>query len=247
MTFFEPFYQALGAIGYTEPVHPPLTHFPIALVTAALIFGVLGRLFKGANLATSARHCLILAWVFFFPTVLLGFMDWQHFYHGAYLVPIVVKIGLASFLFVLLTAALVLVLRGRGDSGTVLALYLLGFFTVVGLGYFGGRLVYEGAPVSKSAPAAVQAGQKLFESHCRACHAGGGNAIMPAQPLKGSDELASFEKFLAFIRDPRLDNGAKGPMPEFPPSALPDQEARELYEYLIQEFGVPGAAPGQRT
>jgi mono/diheme cytochrome c family protein len=247
MTVFEPFYQALAAMGYTEPVHPPMTHFPIALVTAALIFGVLGRVFKRTNLTISARHCLILAWLFILPTVLLGLTDWQHFYHGVNLVPIIVKIALASFLFVLLTAALVLVLRGRGDSGAVLAIYLLGFFTVVALGYFGGRLVYGGAPAPPGAPAAVPAGQRLFASHCSSCHSQGGNTVVPGQPLKGSDELDSFEKFLAFIRDPRLDSGAKGPMPDFPPSTLPDDQARELYEYLFREFGQPPAAPAQRT
>jgi uncharacterized membrane protein len=247
MNVFEPFYHFLVSIGYTEPVHPPLTHFPIALVTTALIFGILGRMFKRASLTTSARHCLILAWLLFFPTVLLGYMDWQHFYHGVFLFPISVKIGLASFLFVLLTIAIVLVLRGRGESGAMLVIYFLGFLTVGGLGYFGGRIVYEGkAPQPPQATATMETGRKLFEANCSACHPGGANIILPQYQLKGSDYLDTFDKFRAFLRDPRLDSGAKGPMPEFPPSLISDQDAQELYQYLKQEFAAP-AAPGKKS
>jgi hypothetical protein len=32
MTFFNPFYQALVYIGFTDPVHPALAHMPIGLV-----------------------------------------------------------------------------------------------------------------------------------------------------------------------------------------------------------------------
>jgi mono/diheme cytochrome c family protein len=247
MNVFEPFYHFLVSIGYTEPVHPPLTHFPIALVTAALIFGLLARMFKRASLATTARHCVVLAWLLFFPTVLLGYMDWQHFYHGVFLFPIKVKIGLASFLFVLLTTAMFLLLRGRGESGAMLVIYFLGFLTVGGVGYFGGRIVYESAaPPPQASTPAMEAGRKIFDTNCSSCHPGGGNIILPQYQLKGSDNLDSFDKFRGFIRDPRLDSGAKGPMPEFPPSMISDQHAQELYQYLKQEFAAP-AAPGKKS
>jgi uncharacterized membrane protein len=248
MNIFEPFYHFLNSIGYTEPVHPPLTHFPIALVTAALIFRILGRMFKRASLATTSKHCLVLAWLLFFPTVLLGYMDWQHYYHGVFLFPISVKIGLASFLFVLLTAAIVMMLRGREESGTMMVIYFLGFLTVGGLGYFGGRIVYEQAapPPPPGAGVTVEAGRKIFEANCSGCHPSGGNIILPQYQLKGSDNLDTFDKFRAFIRDPRLDSGAKGPMPEFPPSLISDQDAQELYKYLKQEFAAP-AASGKKS
>ena len=235
MTIFDPFYQALATLGYTDPVHPPLTHMPIALVTAALIFGLAARLWRRDLLGLSARHCLVLAWLFFFPTVLLGFMDWQHFYQGAWLFPIVVKIWLAGFLFVLLTMGVILVWRGQGDSKVLLVIYVLSFCTVVGLGYFGGRLVFGGW--AEPPPGAARAGLQIFKENCRACHANGGNIVMFQYPLKGSDKLADFNGFLAFIRDPRLDDGTKGPMPDFPPEAIPDQQARDLYQYLFKTFG----------
>jgi mono/diheme cytochrome c family protein len=201
-------------------------------------------MFKGVNLTRSARHCAILAWLFVWPTLLLGYMDWQYFYQGAYLLPIIIKIGLSALLVVLLTAALFLMLQGRGESGSILFIYLLGFLTVAAIGYFGGHIVFKGmAPAAPAPTAAAQAGRKLFEVNCSACHSDGGNIITPQYPLKGSRDLDSFDKFLAYIRDPRLANGQKGPMPEFPPSLISDEEAWELYRYLKPEFGrQPGPA-----
>jgi uncharacterized membrane protein len=239
MTIFNPLYHALAALGFTDPIHPPLTHMPIALVLAALIFGLSGWLLRRPALAQSARYCLGLAWLFFFPTVLLGFMDWQHYYQGAWLLPIVVKIGLAGFLFVLLSIGLLLVMTGREESKALLAIYLIAFLTVGGLGYFGGRLVFGGR--APAAPPALQAGKKLFENNCMACHPNGGNAIDPEAIITGSDRLKDFPTFMAWIRDPRLDNGKKGPMPEFMAWKISDEQARHLYDYLIGVLGKPPA------
>jgi uncharacterized membrane protein len=237
MTIFNPLYNALAAIGFTDPIHPPLTHMPIALVVAALIFGFAGWIMRRPFLSQAGRYCLVLAWLFIFPTVLLGFMDWQHYYQGAWLLPIIVKIGLAGFLFVLLSIGVILVVTGREESKALLAIYVIAFLTVGGLGYFGGRLVFGGR--APAAPPALQAGKSLFENNCMACHPNGGNAIMPQDIIIGSDRLADFHTFLAWIRDPRLDNGKKGPMPDFQPSKISDKEAQELYRYLINIFGKP--------
>ncbi|MCK9375295.1 MAG: c-type cytochrome [Syntrophobacterales bacterium] len=235
MTVFNPIYNALYAIGYSDPLHPSVTHIPIGLVVAALVFGLAGLLLKRPLLGLSARHCLVLAWLFIFPTVLLGFMDWQHFYQGAWLVPIIVKITLASCLFVLLSIGLIFVFAGREESRALLGIFLIAFFIVVGLGYFGGRLVFGGrAPY---APANLQPGKRLFENNCMACHPNGGNAIVAEYLLNGSDNLVDFDKFRAFIRNPRLDNGSRGPMPVFSTEKLPDAEARVLYDYVKYEFG----------
>jgi uncharacterized membrane protein len=242
MTVFNPFYHFLAAIGYTDPIHPPLTHMPIGLVVAALIFGFAGLILRKPFLSKIGRYCLLLAWLFIFPTVLLGFMDWQHFYQGAALFPIIVKIGLASFLFVLLSIGLFLVASGREESKALLVIYVLAFFTVGGLGYFGGRLVFGGR--APAAPPALQAGKILFVDNCMACHPNGGNAIMPKMIITGSDNLTGFPTFLKWIRDPRLDNGQKGPMPQFLPWKISDHQARQLYDYLIGVLGKPQAAEG---
>ena len=239
MTIFNPLYNALAAMGFTDPIHPPLTHIPIGVVVAALIFGLTGWLMKRPALGQAARYCLGLAWLFIFPTVLLGFMDWQHYYQGAWLLPIIVKISLASFLFVLLSIGLILVKTGREESKALLAIYLIAFLTVGGLGYFGGRLVFGGR--APAAPPALEAGKKLFENNCMACHPNGGNAIMPQAIIIGSDMLKDLPTFLGWIRDPRLDNGKKGPMPDFLPGKISEEQARQLYDYLIGVLGKPSA------
>jgi uncharacterized membrane protein len=234
---FNPFYKALAALGFTDPVHPALVHMPIGLVVGALFFGFAALIWKRPLLGLSAQHCLVLAWLFFFPTVLFGVMDWQHYYHGAWLVPIKVKIGLAIFLFVLLSIGLILIFKGRGDSKAILVIYVLSFCTVVLLGYFGGHLVFGGR--SRAAPKEFKVGMKIFDANCIACHPNGGNVFVADMPLKGAPYLENVDKLIAFIRDPRLRNGAKGPMPDFPPSDITDQEVRELYRYLIHEYGLP--------
>jgi mono/diheme cytochrome c family protein len=208
---------------------------PIGLVVGALFFGFAARIWKRPLWGLSARHCLVLAWLFFFPTVLFGVMDWQYFYHGAWLIPIQVKIGLASFLFVLLSTGLILIFTGRGESKLILAIYVLAFCTVVGLGYFGGHLVFGGR--SPAAPKAFRTGEKIFATNCRACHPNGHNVIMPNMPIRGSKELANFQTFNKFIRQPRLPGGAPGPMPNFHYQKISEEEAKALYDYLRHAFG----------
>jgi uncharacterized membrane protein len=235
MTVFDPFYRFLYAIGYHDPIHPTLTHMPIGLVVGALIFGVLAWLLKQPNLLRAARYCLVLAWLFIFPTVLLGFMDWQHWYQGALVRPILIKIGLASFLFMVLTLGIIMVLTGRGESKGLLVIYLIAFFTVGGLGYFGGRLTFGGR--APGVHQNLEAGRRLFQNHCMACHPGGSNAIMPDAYIIGSDNLKDLPTFIAWIRNPRLDNGRKGPMPAFAGWKISDAQAQQLYDYLRRVMG----------
>jgi uncharacterized membrane protein len=238
MTMFDPFYQALASMGFTDPVHPALAHMPIGLVVGALIFGFAALWGKRPLWGLSARHCLVLAWLFWFPTVLFGVMDWQHFYHGVWIYPIEAKIALASFLFVLLSIGLVLIFMGKGESKGILVIYVLAFFTVVGLGYFGGHLVFGGR--SPAGSKTFAAGQKIFNADCSACHPHGQNAIMPNMPLRGSQKLANFQTFNDFIRKPQLPGGEKGPMPNFHYQKISDQEAQALYDYVRHEFGNAG-------
>jgi len=238
MTFFDPLYWAFAYVGYRDPLHPPFTHYPIALVTVSLLFALLGWWFKRSNFWTFAGYSLVLAWLFIFPTVLFGFMDWQHYYRGDWLLLIELKIYLTCFLFVLLSLGLILFYKGRGESLGILAVYVVGFITVVALGFFGGKIVYEGVG-GAGASQQVQAGEKIFRENCRSCHKGGGDVILSQYPVKGSKELADFNKFVDFIRDPRLPDGSKGPMPAFPHHEISDREAHELYQFLIKKFGKP--------
>ena len=242
MSFFAPIYRALAYIGYPDPLHPPFTHYPIALVTASLFFALVALIWRRPGFWISARHCLVLAWLFIFPTVLFGFMDWQHYYDGAWMGPIIVKICLTSFLFIVLSIGLFLIYRGRGDSRAMLVIYVLGFITVVGLGYFGGKIVYEGmeeAGTVAGTTLEVKAGKEVFMRNCQVCHPDGGDIINPQAPVIGSARLADFPRFLTWIRDPRLPSGKQGAMPDFSPAKISKKEARQLYRYLIHTFGKP--------
>jgi mono/diheme cytochrome c family protein len=237
MTIFNPFYRALAAIGFVDPIHPAIVHMPIGLVVGALFFGLAALIWKRPLLGLSARHCLVLAWLFLFPAVLFGFMDWQHYYNGVWLLAIKIKIGLASFLFVVLSTGLIMIFKGQGESKAILVIYVLAFCAVVGLGYFGGRIVFGGQ--SPAAPESFQAGRKIFHMNCRACHPKGQNIFMADMPIQGSEELADFRTFITFIRHPRLPDGSEGPMPDWPPTQISDQEAKALYRYVKHAFGGP--------
>ena len=155
-------------------IHPALVHLPIGLVAGAFIFGWLGLLSKKEGMVRSARHCLVLAFLSWFPVVLFGLMDWLHFYRGAWLPPIKLKMALSGIFFILLLAAALFFKRQEELRSKVpLIFYTLCLFTVVLLGFFGAQLVYEEKTPTEAK--AYAAGEKLFEANCVGCHPQGGN------------------------------------------------------------------------
>ena len=98
---FDQVYELLGKIGYHHPIHPTEVHMPIGMVVGALGFTLLALIFRWKDLRLTAHHCIIFGCAFILPTMLFGFMDWQHFYGGAWLFPIKVKLILAPTLLVL--------------------------------------------------------------------------------------------------------------------------------------------------
>lgn len=234
---FDFLYEVLVRIGYNHPIHPTQVHMPIGLLTGAFFLGWTALLFRRQMLKLSARHCLILALIFFFPAVLLGFMDWQHFYAGAWLFHIKVKLALAGILLILLVTGIILSRNARVGYKGILTIYTLCFLTVAGLGYFGGELIYGGkVPV---APPELKAGEKLFTANCSGCHPHGDNILEPNLPLRSAPQLAEFNTFVAFIRTPKLPDGSPGPMPPFPPSKISNQQGSELYEYITKVLANP--------
>lgn len=171
-------------MGYTHPLHPPLTCVPIGMVIGALVFGLSARVLRRPALLVTARHCTILAFIGLFPTAALGYLDWQHFYGGRWILPIKMKMILAGVLFILLLLALILRSRTEATSKKVLPIYFLCFITVTAIGYFGGELVFgheggAGAPASggqqepKGPPEATYAGlAAILNDHCVVCHSG---------------------------------------------------------------------------
>ncbi len=235
-------YRLLENMGYLHPLHPAVTHFPVGLVFGALVLGALSLLFRHENMAKAARYSAVLALILSIPTILFGYMDWQHYYAGGWLYPIKIKIVLAVVLFLLLCAALIFG-RGPAASPKSVALYGFCFLVTVALGYFGGQLVYTGkTPVS---PPKLEHGARLYQSNCSGCHPYGGNIVDPEAAVRGSDELKDLKTFLHWIRDPRLDNGAKGVMPPFLPSRVTDTEAKEMWTYLSAVMGWQGKAESE--
>lgn len=88
-------------------------------------------------------------------------------------------------------------------------------------------------------------GTSIYNDNCRVCHQSGGNIVNPAMPLRGSMKLASFDAFLSFIRDPRMPDGSKGPMPAFSKTQISDKQAKDLYQYITSKQGLDLTSRGQ--
>jgi uncharacterized membrane protein len=230
------FYQFMNSLGYIHPIHAAFVHMPIGLVVGAFIFGWLAFLFNREKLARSATHCILLAFLFWFPAVLFGFMDWQHFWGGAWLTLIKLKMVLAGILFIFLVISLLFVFKDGVGSKGALTGYTFCFFTVVLLGHFGGQLVF--GDKGRTAPRNYTAGEKIYLARCSNCHPNGGNAIKPGMPVKNSPKLQDFDMFLSWIRHPD---------PPMPPSSAADisqNQAKELYAYIVNVLDRAGVPKG---
>lgn len=133
-------YELLNQVGFTHPLHPAITHLPMGMAMGAFFFS-LGSL-KYAELARTAYHCAILGLIFVLPTVFLGILDWQHFYHGDWTGPIIAKLVLAIALTVLFVAAMKVGGREPESPRVPILLYALCLLAAVGLGFTGGEIQY---------------------------------------------------------------------------------------------------------
>jgi uncharacterized membrane protein len=233
----ETLYNLLEKIGYIHPIHPPFTHGPIGAVIVAFCLGLAVLLWRRQSLFLSAYHAVIIALILLIPTVLAGIMDWQHYYSGAWIFPIQMKIGLAISLFILLSTTLIVFRSANSRPSMMIVLFSLCLFNVMGLGYFGGQLVYEGRIPAVSED--FLPGRKVFVNHCSGCHPNGGNILFPNLPLRTAPQLKSYQTFIEFVRNPSLPNGSKGPMPVFTQNKLSDPQAKQLYSYIIHGLANP--------
>ena len=228
-------YRLLTAVGFTDPLHALIVHMPMGLVIGAFLLVLIAILFNKSKLMLTARHISIMAFVFVFPTILFGVFDWLHFFKGAMIPAIRFKIILASAVLLILGAGIIVGSGVKVRTVPVAVIAALAFVAVVGLGYFGGSLVYGGwAAGSRSAAAAAAnpAGEKIFADNCAACHANGGNVVDARFPLKNSRHLGSLAEFTAFIRSPKMPDGSEGSMPPFPADEVNDRQASDLYEHI---------------
>ena len=228
-------YRALAKIGYTHPLHPPVTHATVGMVIGAFVFGIAAWKLRHQGLSQAAHYCIILALIALFPTVLSGFMDWQHYYAGAWLFPIKMKLALAALLLILLVFALSAGYRAEAISKSAVVLYGLCLLNVTALGYLGGELVFGKTSSGREVEVVGSAvSSEQFATSCGSCHPGGGNTIKPNLPLRSAPQLVNFETFLVYIRNPKARDGSQTIMPSFSPDKLSEKQAREIYQYVTQ-------------
>jgi len=221
-------FQAFGKMGYTHPLHPPMTHLPMGLLVAAFIFALVALLFRRTILPSlSYDRIILLAIIFAFPTIFLGYADWQHHYYGAWLHPIKVKFVLSGVFLILLFVGLIYGRKAGGESKGALAIYALCFLSVTGLGFYGAQLSLEEKPVAPTeAVNRFQAGEKLFATDCSSCHP-------QKSDIFNSSQFVNLSTFLAFMRNPVGPGGTPSKMPPFLADKITDDQGLKLYQYLV--------------
>ncbi len=230
----ESIYQLLARIGYTHPLHPPATHLPAGLIIGGFLFALFAWIFNRKNVAQSARHCFILALIMAIPTILLGLMDWQQRFGGAYLFEIRMKLVLAGILLFLLLVAVVYSALAGGFTKTLVAIYALCLLTVIGLGYFGGELVYgTREPAAAETKGLAATGEQLFKQNCSACHFTDSTDTKVGPGLKGIFKQNKFPVSGRSVSDDSFRQILKTPVSKMPPFGhLTDEQVNALLNYL---------------
>ena len=117
---------------------------------------------------------------------------------------------------------------------SVFMIYVIAVLAVVGLGYYGGNLVF--CSEKPATAAELQAGEKLYAANCGTCHPQGGNIFNAALPVKNSPYLKNFDIFLKYNRQPDRPDGTKGVMPAIPPLKVSDDEMKQIYNYIMRSI-----------
>jgi mono/diheme cytochrome c family protein len=234
---FDPLYEFLAGIGYVHPLHPMFVHTASGVPTVALILALGALLFRRPDFAKSAYHCMVLAFLFSFPAVFFGITDWQYYFAGVWLDPITIKLVLAGAMLFFLGLAIFFGRGGRAASKLVLAVYVLAFLCVAGLGYLGAELAF-GAK-APAAPPEYQAGEKIYMKNCSACHPFGGNIVNAKLSVTGAPVLADPKIFLLYLRDPKQPKPNIALMPISPPTKISDEQAQQLYDYITKVLERP--------
>ena len=227
-------YQTFTELGYTHPLHPTLTHVPIGMVMGTFLFMIIALIFGKAHLAQTARHCTVLALIAAVPTVLLGLMDWVHFYGGSLLFPIKMKLVLAGMLIIFLFLAVISGSFGKTLSKIVISMYVLCLLTVIGLGFFGGELVYgTGSEEVEVSEGQVADGALAFKQNCAACHLTDSTATKIGPGLKGVFKEDTFPISGWPVSEENFRKQLQKPIDKMPPFGhLPPEQVEALIAYL---------------
>ena len=112
----------------------------MGMAMGAFLFAIASL--RWAVLAGTARHCAVLGLIFVPPTIILGVLDWQHYYDGDWSGLFNTKIALAILLPLLLLAAIKTSSGGHDNFRLSIVLYALGLLTAIALGFVGGQIQY---------------------------------------------------------------------------------------------------------
>ena len=138
----EAMYHTLEKVGFVHPLHPAVTHIPMGMVMGAFVFVLLFVLVKKTEFLTTAYHCMWLAFLGIFPTVLLGVTDWQYRLDGAWSLLIVLKMVFALALVALILLAIKCNREDRDNPKKLVFIHGLCLFFAIGLGFMGGELLF---------------------------------------------------------------------------------------------------------
>ncbi len=222
-------YKILAGIGYTHPLHPAITHVPVGLVIGGFLFALTAVVQKRPSLEKSARHCFWLALLFLPVASLFGLMDWQHFYAGAWILPIIMKMVLAVVLLVLLLYTLI-------PSRPKIPLLLVGLclLVVIGIGFFGGELVYGTRGTAKViGDERIEQGATYFAQKCAMCHYNDRTDTRIGPGLKDLFQKDKLPISGKAVTAENIENQLKTPLDSMPAfAAITDEELGALIEYL---------------
>ena len=227
-------YQTLAKLGYAHPLHPILTHVVLGMVIGLFLFAAVSKTFRNSALSQTARHCCILALVMLPPTALLGIMDWHHFYGGGMLLPIQMKMVFAGLLLLLLILAHVVNRKQKIVSNGLFFLYGVCLIAAVGLGYFGGELVY-GSKSAEQKPlqGSTASGAALFQQNCSGCHFSDSTADKIGPGLKDVFKQAKFPTSGRPATEENFRSLLVKPLDSMPPFGhLTQEEVSDLIDYL---------------
>jgi len=231
-------YQTLSALGYHHPLHPIMVHLPIGLIMAGFLFSLVAIWKENPSFSQTARHCMMLALISLVPTVMLGLMDWHYFYRGAFIFPIKIKFILAAVLIVLLAAVVYRDMKSPSNSKTLIG-YGICLITIVGLGYFGGELVFGQRPPNSQSYAKnsendlISKGAMIFRQNCAGCHYTDRNDFKMGPGLKDLFQQKALYKSNWPVNEETVRKQITDPFGTMPSYAdLSNESLDELMAYL---------------
>ena len=150
------FYNALGLVGFAHPLHPVLITMVVGPVIASFLFAAVAFLFQKPDFYKTSRQLTVVAFIFWFPTVAVGILDWIHFYGASTkMAEISMKLILAGVLFLVLLGNILLFKAGRKRPLIPVIFMLAATGLVSALGYFGGNIVFGSETPKTEATAPV--------------------------------------------------------------------------------------------